>query len=67
MADQAEGSFLRPARMWFDVLIKKHLLDVSSVCGQLSSHLCVWFGAGVCTCSYFLSYRQGRFTSCLLL
>lgn len=57
MTDQAEGSFLRPARISFDVLIKKHLLDVSVVCVQLSSHLCAWFGAGVCIRSYFLSYR----------
>lgn len=76
MAEQAEGSFFRPARVSFDVLIKKALAScIFGVCATLISSVCVGVcacanecvGISMCTLSYFLSCRQDCFTSCLFL
>lgn len=63
MAEQAEGSCFRPARVSFDVLIKKALAScIFGVCATLISSVCVGVcacahecvGISMCTLSYFL-------------
>lgn len=57
LAEQAEGSFLRAARISFDVLIKKALApSIFGVCATLISSVCVCVCVDVSMCT--LSYSK---------